>query len=322
MSSIQTESLENRMERIRLKNEEIEKKHREAMEDKLAAQKNNAMVSIKPSDDDWPRKHKYDTEDFPYDDDTDGEKIRPQLTAQPTRKEHKKFADGQGPPPDPVYNFLADAERDGTPQQNPGNPRDIPRNAEKNIGWKQPSGGGGYRNRNGVAGGSFRQNKGKPRDQRFERQKSTGDVKWKGPQIQQRPMAAPINLSPPMNAGELVMTEKRGNITISVSQDGEIKSVKLATAPSVPGSGRVGMQRPAGMMTKQQPQVFANPSPLHNNPSQTLHKQQLFNSQPPMPLHYPYAEHHQPQPIVKTSSVQSRLERNRQIAAGTITAEN
>lgn len=30
-----------------------------------------------------------------------------------TKRDHKKFPEGDGPPPDPVYNFLADAERDG-----------------------------------------------------------------------------------------------------------------------------------------------------------------------------------------------------------------
>lgn len=228
MANLKTENLTERMERIRLKNEEIEKKHREAMEDRLAAVKNNAMVAIKPpSDDDWPRKHKYDTLDFTYDatEPQNVDKARPGQVTQALRpgKEHKKFADGQGPPPDPVYNFLADAERDGTPQQTtPPRSGNQDGGAGKGAAWKQSS---GYRNRNGTAGGSFRQNRGKPREQRypFERQKSSGDAKWKG-SPQQRPTNAPPKASP-NTAGELV-TEKRGNITISVSQDGEIKSVK------------------------------------------------------------------------------------------------
>uniref|UniRef100_A0A1B0CFM3 Uncharacterized protein n=1 Tax=Lutzomyia longipalpis TaxID=7200 RepID=A0A1B0CFM3_LUTLO len=224
MANIKTENLTERMERIRLKNEEIEKKHREAMEDRLAAVKNNAMVAIKPpSDDDWPRQHKYDTLDFTYDatESQSAEKNRPgQAQVIRPGKEHKKFADGQGPPPDPVYNFLADAERDGTPQQT-NTPRMGNQEGGKGAQWKQAN---GQRNRNGVAGGSFRQNRGKPREQRyaFERQKSSGDAKWKGTP-QQRPMNVPNKMS--QNPGELV-TEKRGNITISVSQDGEIKSVK------------------------------------------------------------------------------------------------
>ncbi|XP_059613493.1 uncharacterized protein LOC132259754 [Phlebotomus argentipes] len=311
MANLKTENLTERMERIRLKNEEIEKKHREAMEDRLAAVKNNAMVAIKPpSDEEWPRQHKYDTLDFTYDSPEAqiAEKARPEKTTQALRggKEHKKFALGQGPPPDPVYNFLADAERDGGTPQQPGTPR--PNNQEgggKGGQWKQSS---GYRNRNGPAGGSFRQNRGKPREQRFERQKSSGDAKWKGSNQPQRPVNAPQK-APPNTGGELV-TEKRGNITISVSQDGEIKSVKLASPPVVPGSGRIGI-RPVNMPKAPH---FTNSSPLHKNSSH-----QHFVPAKSQPHHH--LEHHN-HPTIKSSGVQSRLERNRQMAAETIAAEN
>lgn len=69
MTSVQSqEDLEARIARIKKRNEEIEKKHREAEADRLMAMKENAMVEIKPpKDDDWPREHKYDKIDFTYD---------------------------------------------------------------------------------------------------------------------------------------------------------------------------------------------------------------------------------------------------------------
>jgi hypothetical protein len=72
-----TEDLEERIARIKKRNEEIEKKHREAEADRLMALKENAMVAIKPpKDDDWPREHKYDKLDFTYD--VDKEKLAEQ----------------------------------------------------------------------------------------------------------------------------------------------------------------------------------------------------------------------------------------------------
>lgn len=74
MTSVQQsqEDLEARIARIKKRNEEIEKKHREAEADRLMAMKENAMVEIKPpKDEDWPREHKYDKIDFTYDLDAD-----------------------------------------------------------------------------------------------------------------------------------------------------------------------------------------------------------------------------------------------------------
>lgn len=139
------ESLEERLERIRLKNEEIEKKHREAEADRIRALKvgcrvtthssttinecnsppfqDNAMVEVKsPKHEDWPKAHKYDTLEFTYDVDPaaqtqDCPESVTVATADPVTasgRKKKTFNEGDGPPPDPSYNFLADSERDGS----------------------------------------------------------------------------------------------------------------------------------------------------------------------------------------------------------------
>lgn len=115
------ESLEERIERIRLRNEELEKKHRAAEEDRIRALKDNAMVEVKsPKHEDWPKQHKYDTLDFTYDL-VDKEKEAEEATggASAVARKKKTFSEGGGPPPDPVYNFLADSERDGDSPNGP-----------------------------------------------------------------------------------------------------------------------------------------------------------------------------------------------------------
>lgn len=116
------ENLERRIQRIRERDEEIEKKHREAEEDRLHALKMNAMVQVKSaSDTDWPRAHKYDAHDFEYDveEEDDAAATSPASSetnvdiVRPKRVLKKGY---QGPPADPTYNFLADAERDRTPK--------------------------------------------------------------------------------------------------------------------------------------------------------------------------------------------------------------
>lgn len=162
MSTTQ-ENLEERIVRIRKRDEEIEKKHRAAEEDRLLALKHNAMVKTKsPTDDDWPKGHKYDSLDFTYDqnDQPDDEKSsskkseKDKFAPKPGR-EYKKFADGSGPPPDPTYNFLKDAERDGVTEKTTTNDKKD---------WRQSNGGNNNnRNKNGL-NNSFRGRNGKQRN--------------------------------------------------------------------------------------------------------------------------------------------------------------
>lgn len=319
-SAVPKENLDERIERIRKRNEELEKKHREAEEDRLMALKDNAMVKTKmPTDNDWPKGHRYDTLDFTYDqkdapltpsdsgDDSIkslGRKMEKTNTKDGKQgRDYKKFADGEGPPPDPSYNFLADAERDGT----------IDKSSTDKKDWRQPNNANGgnanTRNRGGL-NNSFKGRNNKPRNSngnnsgggmnggggggnnryhkhdsnneynawknererideaRIGRQK-IGDGKWRREwdsdklnddetivkiekinindayhsgqqQQQQQPQKSPnhhqspvhhdnrngsMNGGPRTAAAELPM-EKRGNIMVSVSQDGEVKSVK------------------------------------------------------------------------------------------------
>lgn len=155
------ENLDERIERIKKRNEELEKKHREAEEDRLAALKDNAMVQTKmPTDNEWPKGHRYDSIDFTYDqkDESDKDDSKKSTGAADKGSKYKKFADGEGPPPDPMYNFLADAERDGrTTEKAPGDKKD----------WRQQQNSNGS-NRNGNRGGglnnSFRGRNNKPRN--------------------------------------------------------------------------------------------------------------------------------------------------------------
>lgn len=109
------ENLDRRIQRIRERDEEIEKKHREAEADRLNALKMNAMVKIKPTtDDDWPRAHKYDTHDFGNEvKDNETPTIQPH-SAKLNRKPKYSF-EFQGPPADPFYYFLTDVERGDNP---------------------------------------------------------------------------------------------------------------------------------------------------------------------------------------------------------------
>lgn len=58
------DEIDSRMEQIRLKNEEIEKKHKEILEDELEAKKQGAIVSLKESP---AEKHRYDDVELDFD---------------------------------------------------------------------------------------------------------------------------------------------------------------------------------------------------------------------------------------------------------------
>lgn len=62
----ENENLTARMEEIRIREFEIEKKHREIMEDELKAKLDNAIVDIKSSRD-IPKSHPYDNLDLDFD---------------------------------------------------------------------------------------------------------------------------------------------------------------------------------------------------------------------------------------------------------------
>ncbi|XP_031624603.1 uncharacterized protein DDB_G0287625-like [Contarinia nasturtii] len=326
------ENLEQRIERIRKRDEEIEKKHREAEADRLAALQANAMVKMTaPSDDEWPKAHKYDKLDFTYDvknDDADSDEKKT-MDESRLQRPFKKFPEGQGPPADPTYNFLADAERDGKSQaniasndnknwranNNNNNNNSNITGASNNNNRRNNSNNSSFnRGRNGGKGKNPLQ-KGKSdepilrkndrertnevrqnHEPRLQRQKSsdgmwrrTDDRKYDGKEvkinvpnsptgkkidgkigalnsnaklsskasIQQRAIPAKSDADNLQQKLSDLSIEKRGNITVSVTKDGEVKSVKLEAA-RVFGTGRVGggalMRQPHQQQQQQQRQ--------------------------------------------------------------------
>jgi hypothetical protein len=278
-STANQENLEQRMERIRKTNEEIEKRHREAEEDKICAMRQNAMISTKsPS---GPKTHAYDEVDFKYvdeaNDDSNGKGFCELLVSKfekfPTSfsekrtlplstrtKDYKIFADI---PPDPSYRFLYEPERDGPSslnnnatankqaapinQFNKNNSSFDRRNERKSFGSK------GYPNGNNRGGYGGKGNVQRSQTHHeFQTENRAGKPK-NGPRYSNPnpPMAAPTNqsgrgsgnFSPPRpNKFQDEGVEKitKGNITVSVStKDGEVKSVKVSSPPVI-GSGRVG----------------------------------------------------------------------------------
>uniref|UniRef100_A0A182JN26 Uncharacterized protein n=1 Tax=Anopheles atroparvus TaxID=41427 RepID=A0A182JN26_ANOAO len=311
MTSVQNqEDLEARIARIKKRNEEIEQKYREAEEDRLRAMKENAMVEIKPpKDDDWPREHKYDKIDFNYDLDPETlaqleeKKKEKDAFIQKIAKDYKVFAEGEGPPPDPAYSFLADVERDGekaaataanngnngtntsnnpTQLANP-NGRSPPaskalggdhfdrRNPNNRSGHRQgprdsggPQIGGRPRGGSGKSHNHHHHHQGAPNIQRsFSTNEHDGWRSASG-EHQRRSGKGALGGAPAEGAGLWRRDPYEGsdsgkskddsslqtsakvepNLTVSVSRDGEFKSVKVTTPPII-GSGRVGPRQAA-----------------------------------------------------------------------------
>lgn len=61
------DEIDSRMETIRLKEEELEKKHKEILEDELEAKKQGAIVSLKENVTKKESKHRYDDVDLDFD---------------------------------------------------------------------------------------------------------------------------------------------------------------------------------------------------------------------------------------------------------------
>ncbi|XP_625001.2 asparagine-rich protein [Apis mellifera] len=107
-------ALEEKINKIRQQNEEIRRRYEEVEEDKKNAAKLNALVQMVPSTD-WPERK--EPPEF-----VNPPKIKPKSTKEKHEyishshagegKKIHSFAQGEGPPPDPKYNFLADSERE------------------------------------------------------------------------------------------------------------------------------------------------------------------------------------------------------------------
>lgn len=150
-------------------------------------------------------------------------------------------------PPDPS-SFLADEERDGKPESKPE------RKSGEKKDKKHKSGGG--KGINGDNGG--------------------GNLPSKGRQILGRQNKKPVKSASQQDFDSRPLPESDEmernftNLTVSVSKDGDYKSVRLSQAPNI-GSGRVGPRQ----ITKTQfqgiePDMYSQPPPPH-------HKQNISN---------------------------------------------
>ncbi|XP_029164706.1 uncharacterized protein DDB_G0283697-like isoform X2 [Nylanderia fulva] len=142
-----TSALEEKINKIRQQNEEIRRRHEEVEEDKKNAAKLNALVQMVPSTD-WPeRKEPPEFSNPP----------RTNVKSKATKEHHEHpqqhhsasgegrkghtFAQGQGPPPDPKYNFLADAEREeGNVESLKDNPPNKGQKHSRGIFRRKPGG--------------------------------------------------------------------------------------------------------------------------------------------------------------------------------------
>ncbi|KZC13998.1 PREDICTED: GATA zinc finger domain-containing protein 14-like [Dufourea novaeangliae] len=107
-------ALEEKINKIRQQNEEIRRRYEEVEEDKKNAAKLNALVQMVPSSD-WPERKEPPEFSTPPKVKQKSAKEKYEYQSQAHSVEGKKthsFAQGEGPPPDPKYNFLADSERE------------------------------------------------------------------------------------------------------------------------------------------------------------------------------------------------------------------
>jgi hypothetical protein len=308
------ENLEERLERIRLVNKELEKKHRIAEADRQDALKCGAQVMLKPTrEEDWPIEHGYTNEDYKNDDDNDEES---------TSEVRKPIISRTGreiiPPADPVYNFLADEIRDGKKKMVVPPPPD-----RKNQDNKKPR----NQNRDKKTGGDLHrsksQNEGNWRNK--ERRNYPSDNQEKVQFNRQKSLNEKHNnnndknqnfQNPNSPIGDFV--ERSGNISVSVSRDGEVKSVRLTSAPVI-GSGRVAHSR----QPNAKPQFYLNMNQqdqeqgfMNQNPNLGFHKNIPPQNQEMKKMPRKIQKSHQHPVanenfIITKSSVQDRLRRTR-----------
>ncbi|XP_011883058.1 PREDICTED: coiled-coil domain-containing protein 9-like isoform X3 [Vollenhovia emeryi] len=245
-------ALEEKINKIRQQNEEIRRRHEEVEEDKKNAAKLNALVQMVPSTD-WPeRKEPPEFSNPPR----TGNKTKPakehhehSQQYQPASGEGRKghaFAQGQGPPPDPKYNFLADAEREEGERES----------TKDNSSRGQKYSRGMFRRKPGAKDGmqrDYRMSRGSHRDEhqpeyeawraernridedRISRQR-TAEGNWRREWDNDKDGHVK-NLSG-SEKRTVVATDKNIKVTLNQGK-GPVMSVKV-NSPSIAGTGRVG----------------------------------------------------------------------------------
>ncbi|XP_043277356.1 uncharacterized protein [Venturia canescens] len=135
-------ALEEKINKIRLRNEEIKRRYEEVEADKKNAAKLDALA--KPIlQEDWPTRKEPPEFSGPVKQNSKPKQSIRRHNDQPPHhyigtgegKKNHTFADGQGPPPDPKYNFLADSER-----EEPGNETSV--DSDRNRGRNKTTRGG------------------------------------------------------------------------------------------------------------------------------------------------------------------------------------
>ncbi|XP_075225617.1 uncharacterized protein LOC142326789 [Lycorma delicatula] len=136
------ELLDQKIARIRKKNEEIIRRSQEIEKDKRLAEKQNAMVKLRPSTDDWPRERtpalrpsQREMKDCKEENDgihTHETINRNKERTHPSSRGRDMGGRGSGPPPDPV-SFLADPERDYSAEKEPPSQSSFARGSGRNA---------------------------------------------------------------------------------------------------------------------------------------------------------------------------------------------
>ena len=159
--------LDAKIAAIRAKNEEKIQRQREVEKDRKQAEKQNQSITTAPRvklEEDYDhqfvgpdrneRSHKQQQRPMKRDDSHNGKKDK-------DKRSSGRLRDGDGPPPDPGYRFLADRWRDGSDSEKEeedsvGKRRDAPRRREDVQPWSRGRGagrGGEGRGRGGGGGG-------------------------------------------------------------------------------------------------------------------------------------------------------------------------
>ncbi|CRL01373.1 CLUMA_CG014339, isoform A [Clunio marinus] len=324
----EVDNLDARMETIRLKNEELEKKHKEIMEDEELAKKQNAIVDVKVAGRDIPTSHPYDHVDLDFDvKDSDKElaknpNYKPKERRPQTRKELLNEI-----PDDPV-NFLRREDDDEKPKgdsnqnhktgnrnnRNNRNRQERPRQERSNNERSEA-------NNSGESPPRQRNQNQRPREQRPQHQQQSsspqdGNSVRKPPQqlrterrtapdqspkhSQPNRHRRPHPKSPNKEGAEL------NNLTVQIS-DGEVRSVKLKSSEKTFGTGRVGHSRNENIqkftVDTFDPENVQDKSPQDKPRHRNQRNNHNRRNQKPKEFQHPTLENI----IVSKTSVQERL---------------
>ncbi|EFN60917.1 hypothetical protein EAG_06028 [Camponotus floridanus] len=293
-------ALEEKINKIRQQNEEIRRRHEEVEEDKKNAAKLNALVQMVPSTD-WPeRKEPPEFSNPPRTNNKSKpakehhEHIQHHSVSGEGRKVHT-FAQGQGPPPDPKYNFLADAEREeGNMENITDNPSSKGQKHSKGT-FRKKSGGKDGMQKDYRVNRSHRRDEHQPEyeawraernridEDRISRQR-TAEGNWRREWDNDK--AHIVN--------EMMRTEaKLGDYVKKDHKDFDRRHVNV-NSPSIAGTGRVGPRQRSRVtysshsdveMVSPDTESFSHPKSYEDKTKGIYHDMQKFSnsrkSQPP-----------------------------------------